>query len=383
MRMRKNLTVLGCGMIGATIARDLAADESLQATVVDVSDANLLRVAGVPRLQSRRADLSTPSGVSNAIAGADVVVGAMPSALGLMVLKTVIEAGKPFADISFMAEDARQLDELARKNNVTAVVDCGVAPGLANLLIGMAAAKMTQVDRAVYYVGGLPHARDWPYQYKAPFAPLDVIEEYTRPARMIENGRVVTKEALSEPELLAFEPVGELEAFNTDGLRSLLTTIPARDMKEKTLRWPGHVELMRVLRDTGYFDKDEIELRGGQRVRPIDVTSRLLFGKWELRPGEPEFTVLRVIVEGSAAEGGVRMTADLFDETDARTGTSSMARTTGFPCAIVTRMLAAGRIAQRGVLPPELLAKEPGVADEILHGLAQRGVVIRQRNERL
>src|SRR5207244_3412258 len=109
-----------------------------------------------------------------------------------------------------------------------------------------------------------------PYQYKAPFAPLDVVEEYTRPARMVENGQQVTRPALSETELIDFEPVGTLEAFNTDGLRSLLTTIDAPNMKEKTLRWPGHAELMRVLRETGYFDKREITLRDGQRVRPLD-----------------------------------------------------------------------------------------------------------------
>src|ERR1043165_1193082 len=238
--MAKKITVLGCGVVGATMARDLAGDDSLDVTVADVSEANLRRVASTPRLRTMQADLGTSEQVRKAIGEADVVVGAMPSALGLMVLRTVIESGKSYADISFMAEDATQLDELAKQRGVTAVVDCGVAPGLANMIIGRCAARMKRVESVVYYVGGLPKRRTWPYQYKAPFSPLDVVEEYTRPARLHENGRLVTKPALSEIELIDFEPVGTLEAFNTDGLRSLLNTIDASNMKEKTLRWPGH-----------------------------------------------------------------------------------------------------------------------------------------------
>src|SRR5437773_752825 len=161
--MAKKITVLGCGLIGATIARDLAADESLDVTVADVSQANLLRVAGTPRLRTVQADLGTAARIAEVIRDEDVVVGAMPSALGLMVLRTVIESRKPFADISFMAEDATQLDALAKQRGVTAVVDCGVAPGLANIMIGRCAARMKRVDSVVYYVGGLPKRRTWPY----------------------------------------------------------------------------------------------------------------------------------------------------------------------------------------------------------------------------
>src|SRR5262249_16369887 len=146
-----------------------------------------------------------------------------------------------------------------------------------------------------------------------------------------------------------FDGIGALEAVNTDGLRSLLTTIKARNMREKTLRYPGHFELMRVLRETGYFNKAEITLRNGAKVTPIEVTSQLLFPLWDLKRSDQEFTVLRVIVEGgvdSGNQGGeenkqrVRYTYDLFDETDLATGHSSMARTTGYPCAVVARMLA-------------------------------------------
>lgn len=378
----KKAIVLGCGLVGRAIAEDLAADAALDVAVADVSEANLTRTRGDLRLHRMQVDLSTAEGVARAIAPFDLVLGAMPSALGLMVLRTVIEARKPYADISFMADDATQLSALARERGVTAVVDCGVAPGLANVFIGRAAAQLAHVTDAVYYVGGLPRARTWPYEYKAPFAPLDVLEEYTRPARFIENGRVVTRPALSEPELMDFDPVGTLEAFNTDGLRSLLTTIKADNMKEKTLRYPGHAAMMRVLRETGYFGKEEITLKGGAKVRPIDVTSRLLFPLWELKAGEPEFTLLHVRVAGRDGAGAaVRHVYHLFDQNDAATGHSSMARTTGYPCALVARMILEGRIKEPGVHPPEVLGRDEGLVRDLLRRLETRGVRVESRVE--
>lgn len=379
--MKKKAVVLGCGLVGATMARDLAGDPSLDVTAVDFSPANLDKLQKVPSLTCRRADLSAAPAVADLIAPFDVVVGAMPSTLGFMVMKTVIESGKPFADISFMIEDAMELSGLAKQRGVTVVFDCGVAPGLANLIIGHCHAQLEKTTRVVYYVGGLPKNPQPPYLYKAPFAPADVLEEYTRPVRMIEAGRVITKPALSEPEMLEFPKAGRLEAFNTDGLRSLLTTIAAPDMVEKTLRYAGHIDLMRVFRETGLFRKDEIELRGGAKVRPLDVTSKLLFPLWTYEPGEEEFTVLRVVVEGMQSGKRVRHTYDLYDEYDRVAQCSSMARTTGFPCAIVARMLANRELHLPGVHPPETLGREPGMLERMTKELATRGVTITNRVE--
>lgn len=379
--MNKRIIILGAGHIGRTIARDLAADASLDATVVDFSERNLARLRGVDCLAVRRADLADDAALRDAIRDADVVVGALPSAMGFRALRTVIDAGKSYADISFMPDDALALDDHAKKRGVTAVVDCGVAPGLANLFIGRCAAAMSRLTDVCYYVGGLPRRRSWPYQYKAPFAPLDVIEEYTRPARLIENGRQIVRPALSDLELIEFDEIGTLEAFNTDGLRSLLTTIRAENMREKTLRYPGHAELMRVLRETGYFGGDEIALRDGRRVRPIDVTGALLFPMWEHKPGEEEFTILRVIVEGFQNDAHMRFTYDLFDRTDTASGASSMARTTGFPCAIVARMLADGRLKRPGVFAPEVVGEDAALTESLLTELNARGVCVMQRVE--
>lgn len=375
--MKKHAVVLGCGLIGNTMARELAADERYEVTALDASPQNLQRLAGIPRLNPKQVDLAAPEALTAAIASADVVIGALPSKMGFATLEAVVRAGKPYCDISFMPQDVLALDALAKEKKITAVVDCGVSPGLSNLMVAYGASLVGRATSAEIYVGGLPRARTWPYQYKAPFAPSDVIEEYTRPARFRENGQIVVRPALSDPELMDFPGVGTLEAFNTDGLRSLLTTVDIPNMKEKTLRYPGHIELMRVLRETGFFSEEAIEVRG-QKVRPLDVTAAMMFPKWKAEPGEAEFTVLRVIVEGEKAGRPLRVQFDLFDENDSVRGMSSMARTTGFPCVIVAKMLAEGRLSMPGVNPPERFATQSGAFGYVVLELANRGVRVVQ-----
>ena len=162
-------------------------------------------------------------------------------------------------------------------------MDAGVAPGIPNYLLGYWNSRMS-IESFEYYVGGLPKNPTPPFYYKAPFSPIDVIEEYTRPARMMINGQLRTKPALSEIETIFFEEVGKLEAFNTDGLRSILSTmnhIP--NMKEKTLRYPKHAQLMVDYRNKGLFNKNNIQ-----------ETSRQLFEDWKLEKNEAEFTIMAV-----------------------------------------------------------------------------------------
>ena len=288
-----------------------------------------------------------------------------------------MEAGKTYCDISFMADDPMALSDLARERGVTAVVDCGVSPGVSNVAIGRAVAELDVTERITILVGGLPVVRRWPYEYKAPFAPHDVIEEYTRPARIVERGRVVVREALSEPELVDFAGVGTLEAFNTDGLRSLIASFPdVPEMLEKTLRYPGHIALMRVLRDTGYFSQEPVVVDGA-RVRPLDVTAALLFPKWSFDEGEEDLTVCRVAVEGKKDGKPRRYRWELHDTYDAKSRTRSMSRCTGFPATIMARMLADGRFVKPGVHAPEVCGAEPGILETMLRELAARGVVYR------
>ncbi len=367
--MKKKVTVLGAGMVGRTLAIDLA--KQYDVTSADISEQNLKLVRKAAKVKTAEADLSSAEEIQKVIAHADLVIGAVPGFMGFNMLKAVLNAKKNIVDISFFPEDPFRLDLLARQNKVTAVVDCGVAPGMDNIILGYHYKRM-KVSRFVCMVGGLPAERKLPWQYKAPFSPIDVIEEYTRPARLVEKSEIVTKPALSEPEFINFDGVGTLEAFNTDGLRTLLTMdIP--DMAEKTLRYPGHIDLMKIFRDAGFFSSDEIDLKG-TKVRPVDVTSKILFPQWKYEEGEEDFTVMRVIVEGEEKDKKKRYTYDLFDRYNHETKTSSMARTTGYTATAAANLLLNGQYKKEGIISPEMLGEENGCFDFILSYLKYRGV---------
>jgi lysine 6-dehydrogenase len=370
---RKRIVVLGAGRVGGVVARELAREKGFEVTVADLSEAALAKAAKSGPLKTVQADLSDASAIPRLVEPFDCVAGALPGWMGFKALRAVIEAGKDCCDISFMPEDALLLDGLARETGATVVFDMGVAPGMSNMLIGSAVAEFERTDRVRILVGGLPPVRCWPFQYKAPFSPVDVIEEYTRPARLVENGKPVEKPALSEPEMVEFPGLGTFEAFNTDGLRSLIRTVKAPFMVEKTLRWPGHRELMLVLRESGFFDEKEVEVKGVQ-VRPVDLTSKLLFRQWAFAEGEEDFTIMRVEVQGRKDGKSVCARWDLFDRYDPETRTLSMARTTGFPAAIVAALIARGRFTRPGVIPPEELGRDPEILRAVMTELARRGV---------
>lgn len=371
------ITVLGAGLVGSAMARDLAKEKGWEILVADLSKENLARLKGEPGITTAQADLSKSENIRKVIKDADIVVGAMPGFMGLETLKTIIGESKNVVDISFFPEDCFQLDALAKKHNVTAIVDCGVAPGCSNMLTGYAAAKLDKTDTCLCYVGGLPQVREWPYEYKIVFSAVDVIEEYTRPARYIENGKAVVRPALSDPEFLEFPGVGTLEAFNTDGLRTLAKTMDAPNMKEKTMRFPGHIDKMRVLRETGFFRKDPIEV-GGVKVRPLDVTAKLMFPIWKLKEGEEDFTVMRVIVSGTKGGKEVEYVYDLYDKYDRKTKTTSMARTTGYACTAAVRMLAKGLFSRKGIIPPEYIGADAKACKYMLKDMEERNIVYKE-----
>lgn len=369
----KKIAVLGTGLVGSLMAKELAADDRFEVTAYDRDERALGALAGRPRLATRRSDLSDPAEVARAAAAADVVVGAVPGSLGHAVLRQALEAGRPVADIAFAPEDPLALDPLAKKAGVPAIVDCGVSPGLSNLAAGRAESLLDETSSILIYVGGLPVPRTRPFEYRIVFSATDVIEEYTRPARIRENGRVVVRPALSEPEEISVAGIGTLEGFNTDGLRTLLTTSKAPNVREKTLRYPGHAALMRVFRDAGFFSESPVDA-GGVRVAPRALSEKLLLDAWRRPEGEEEFTFLRVVCEGKAGGRRAMLTYDLLDRTDRATGASSMARTTGFPCVIAAGWLAEGRFAEPGVFPPERLGRRSDLWSAMLAALATRGV---------
>jgi saccharopine dehydrogenase-like NADP-dependent oxidoreductase len=366
----KKVVLLGAGLIGKTIAADLCKDYSVLA--VDVDRKKLDRLKSLYPVETILSSVTDWERTSKFLSDADLIIGAVPGFLGFQTLKNIIQLKKDVVDISFFGEDPFELDSLAKQNKVTAVVDCGVAPGLSNIIIGYFNSKM-KIDSFKCYVGGLPVEREWPFEYKAPFSPSDVIEEYTRPARIVENGNMVVKPALSEPELIEFKSIGKLEAFNTDGLRSLITTMKIPNMIEKTLRYPGHIEYMRVLREAGFFNKEPMEI-GGQKIKPIDFTSKLLFPLWHLDENEPEFTVLRLIIEGNDKQKKKQIIFDLYDKYDERKNLSSMARTTGFTCTAAARLILNEKFNRKGICPPEFIGENEECYNKVLNDLRHRGI---------
>lgn len=378
------VTILGAGMIGTTMASDLSRERDIDVTVVDLDRGRLSHAAEHVRrltnreVEVRHADLSDPAQVAGLVQGVDLVLGALPGTVGYRTLHAVIEARRNYVDISFMPENPLALDDLARQRGVTAVVDCGVAPGLSNLLAGWAVHRLQRVDEIEILVGGVPVERRWPFQYKAAFSPADVIEEYTRPARLVEHGRIVTRPALSEPKLVDFAGVGTLEAFNTDGLRTLLDTLHVPAMREMTLRYPGHIELMRVFREVGLFSREPLDLPN-LVVRPLDVTSALLFPLWSYQEGEADLTVMRVRATGIDRGGkATELRWELHDRYDHTTRQSSMSRTTAFPATIIARAILSGRIGRQGVIPPELLAGDEAIVRSVLAELGRRQVHVEE-----
>jgi lysine 6-dehydrogenase len=375
--MKKNkIVVLGAGMVGRTMAADLS--KHFDVTSADLSTENLATIKETAGVKTVKVDFSNAEQIKKAVKDADLVVGAVPGFIGFNMLQAVLEAKKNIVDISFFPEDPFRLDKLAKKNGVTAIVDCGVAPGMDNIILGYHHKRM-KVSRFLCMVGGLPVAGTMPWQYKAPFSPVDVIEEYTRPARLVENGKIVTKPALSESELLDFDNIGTLEVFNTDGLRTLLKMdIP--DMAERTLRYPGHIDLMKTLRDTGFFGTDEIEVKG-KKVRPVDLTGKILFPQWKYEEGEEDLTIMRVVVEGTEKGKRKRYTYDLFDRYDQATKTSSMSRTTGYTATAAVSILLTGGYKQKGIISPEMMGEEESCFKFFLEYLRERGVIYECKTE--
>ncbi len=363
------IIVLGAGMVGSAMAIDMAKNHDV--TLMDINADVLKKVQQkAETLSVQVLDVTNKSALQNSIKPFDLVICAVPGFLGFKTMEYILEAKKNVVDISFFPENSLLLDKLAKENDVTAIVDCGVAPGMGNILLGYHNERM-KVTGFECLVGGLPKVKKWPFNYKAPFSPVDVIEEYIRPARYVENGQMVVREVLTDCELVEFEKVGTLEAFNSDGLRTLIDTMPhIPDMKEKTLRYPGHVEYIRALKDSGFFNDDPVEV-GGTKVSPLEFTSKILFDEWKLGETEEEITVMRITIKGEQQE----IVYTLYDEFCTRTQTSSMARTTGYTATATANMFLEGLFPEKGVFPPELVGRHEACFNYILNYLKDRNVV--------
>ena len=377
-----NIIVLGAGMVGSAMAIDLSKKHKV--TLTDFNPKVLEKVKEkCSALVIEQLDVTDKAKLKNSIVKHDLVICAVPGFLGFDTLKTIIESEMNVVDISFFPENSLELDALAKEKNVTAIVDCGVAPGMDNIILGYYNEKMKLTDFECL-VGGLPKIKKWPFCYKAPFSPVDVIEEYTRPARYVEHGNEVIREPLTDCEYVEFEKVGTLESFNSDGLRSIIYTMPhIPNMKEKTLRYPGHVEYIRVLKESGFFSQEKIEM-GGQKISPLDFTSKILFNEWKLGETEEELTIMRVTLKGLNKEGKLEeVVYDMYDEYNPETKTASMSRTTGYTATAAANLFLEGIFNEKGVFPPELVGKHEECFNYFISYLSERNVIYKKTTKLL
>lgn len=368
-----NIIVLGAGMVGSAIATDLSKKHKVSIADLSIDRLNVVQHKN-PSINILQVDVCDKTALQFTLKEFDMVVCAVPGFLGFRTIKAILEAKKNVVDISFFPENAFELDAIAKENGVTAIVDCGVAPGMHNIILGYYNEKLKLTDFECL-VGGLPKVKKWPFNYKAPFSPVDVIEEYTRPARYVENGNIIIREALTDCEFVEFDKVGTLESFNSDGLRSILFTMPhIKNMKEKTLRYPGHVEYVRVLKDSGFFSEKKIMINETE-ISPLDFTSKILFNEWKLGETEEELTVMRITLKGENKKGEIEeVVYNLYDEYCQESQTSSMARTTGYTATSVVNMFLDGLFTEKGVFPPELIGKEEAIFNYVLNYLKERNV---------
>ena len=373
--------VLGGGRVGNAIVRDLAAEEDFSVLVVDVDP------VAVERLTEHGADgvvadLSDPETVSQAVADADLVVSAVPGFMGYSTVERVLQEGHPSS--GYLLLPRRRVRPGRAREGGRRPVPRGlwVAPGLSNMVLGRLEEHLDETYSYHCLVGGLPVEREWPWEYKAPFSPGDVIQIYTRSARLRRHGVEITLPALSEVELVEFPGLGTLEAFNTDGLRSLLRTCKTPEMVTKTMRYPGHAEKIRMLREAGFFSTENVLVASGQ-ARPRDVTETLLIGAWHFDEGEPDLTVMRLEIEGAKDDHALRHTYNLLDYYNTDTETSSMARTTGYTCTGMARFVARGLWTEPGVASPEVVGRSAECFDSVIKHLEDRNVQIFQRLDEL
>jgi saccharopine dehydrogenase-like NADP-dependent oxidoreductase len=307
----------------------------------------------------------------------DLVLGFLPGKLGYGLAEACIDAGKSLVDVSFMAENPLALNDKASKTGVTIVPDCGLAPGISNVLVGHAAGELEKVRSVHIMVGGLPEKPVPPLGYVITWSPESLIDEYTRKARIVKDGKEASVEVLSELEGIDFPGFGKLEAFLTDGLRTLIHTVPGvEEMWEKTLRYPGHAEKIKTLKDLGFFEEAKVNA-GGVSVAPRRLTVKLLADKlW--KPEVRDIVSLKVEVSGT--KNGKRQTYiyHMLDRYDKERNITSMARTTAYPASIVAQLMLKGAVKERGVVPPEKIGMDSELFKLFMDGLKQRGIRVNE-----
>src|SRR5947199_7041637 len=372
------ILVVGCGKVGSEIARDLAGSEEVDSLVaMDASSQNLklLRKRVPKKLQTVKLSISQKARFHDILEKVDLVCGALPGRLGFDLMAETVKAGKDTVDISYTPRDAFLLHRKATEVGCRVVPQCGVAPGFTNMCVGDASRRLDQMNSVEIFVGGLPEKPEPPLNYRIVFSLEDVVNEYSRPVQVIEEGKRKKVDALSGRGHISFPGVGNLEYFLTDGLGSLPRSYPrTREMHEFTLRYPGHADMMQTLRVLGFFERKPVRV-GGVVVEPRQLSIELLRGA--MSKGSPEDCLaLRVDAEGMNGKKG-RIGYRILDYYDARRRVSAMARTTAYPCTSVALLVGMKKVTHRGVVTPEKIAQDQGHFRYVLSRLRQKEVRVR------
>jgi lysine 6-dehydrogenase len=378
------LLVLGAGLQGSACAYDLLQNPDVER--ITLADRTLERLPSflAPHRRDRRLTLAPldardTGSVGRLMEQADACLNALPYYFNLEIARLAVGAGIHYCDLGGNTQivfQQMELDEAARDRNVSVIPDCGLAPGMVNILADAGIRALDQADSVKILVGGLPQHPTPPLNYQIVYSLEGVLDYYTTPSWVVRDGEPVQVEALSEIEPVDFpEPAGELEAFHTAGG---LSTMPwtfkgrVRTMEYKTLRYPGHAHIMEAIRDLGLLDLTPVEVKG-VTVVPRDLFVKVVAPRLT-KPTGRDLVALRVIVEGTKDGKSKRVGWELLDYYDEARGISAMMRTTGYSLSITGQMQARGEIKPAGVWTPD----EAVPAGRYIQELERRGVHIRE-----
>jgi lysine 6-dehydrogenase len=364
--------------MGSAIAYDLVQAKGKQCVEVVDADAHRARAVGEALgITHSSLDLRDDAAVAKLFKGANVVVSASDYSLNDTLTRQAIAAKACFCDLGGNNDVvARQLaqSDAAKAAGVTVIPDCGLAPGLAGLLAARGVELVKDPVKACLRVGGLPAHPKPPLNYSLVFSVRGLTNEYLEPSEVLRDGKLVKVPTMTDIEELTFPaPYGKLEAFHTSGGVSTLTKTLAgklKDLDYKTIRYPGHAIIIKALIDLGFLSEEPVTV-GGAKVSPRPTTEAIFTKSLSL--GDDDVVLLRVTVESKTE----RLIYQLIDTKDSKTGHTAMARTTGYPTAVIALMMADGRIKERGVLPGEKLVP----VDALIEELAKRGVRIETKKE--
>jgi len=378
------MLVLGAGLQGSACAYDLLQNPSITEVrladkSVDHLPAFLQPYVGGERLKLITIDVKDPVAVKAAMAGVKSVMCAIPYYFNLPMTEAAIAAGAHFCDLggnTEIVENQKKLGAQAAAAGVTVIPDCGLAPGMVNILAQLGIDRLDTTDSVRIYVGGLPQNPEGPLKYQIVYSIEGVLDYYTTLSWVVRDGERVQVKALSEIEPVMFDaPVGELEAFHTAGGLSTMAhryagKIPS--MEYKTLRYPGHARIMEAIRDLGLLELEPVDVKG-TKVVPRELAIAQMQPRLTKR-NSPDLVALRVVVSGTKGGKPMTHTFELVDRFDAAHGISAMMRTTGYSLSITGQLQAEGAVKPAGVhTPDECMPGERYVTE-----LGKRGVLIRQ-----